>query len=112
MGLKRDEELGIVEPGRVGAVIGPAHLGHHELDFGVFFHDGPSQLCLLADLLERDVDWKRSADPHIAFFQLWHEFAAEERQRNGGRQRQGCEDADDRPPIVEKMLQLPQVAAL
>ena len=76
IGLEADEEFGVEEAGRVGAVVGPAMF---RADHGDLGEGGDNRADLRHDLrrfIERDRVGHGRPDPQGAFVQMWHELRA------------------------------------
>ena len=63
-GFERHEELGVEKAGGVGAVVGPAVLRDHRLDFGIALDDPAHPVDVAVAFLQRDRRRHGGADPN------------------------------------------------
>ena len=76
--FQRNHELDVVEGRDVGAVVWAAQLRDHLRDVGIAEQDFADVVGHFCGGFEGDVLRQRGAHPEISFFELGHEFAAEE----------------------------------
>ena len=115
--LEGSEQLDVVEPGNVGAVVGPPELRDDGADLGNFpvrcvasaFRGTAEQDAAHAPdvpggLLEADGERKGGADPEVSFLELRHELGADEAEQpeGGDDRRQGEQDGGDRSSQRER----------
>src|SRR5262249_44830343 len=81
---QRDEEFGIEETGRVGAVVWTAVLRDDGRDLRETLDDAPHAIDGFVALLERDRGRHGRANPEIAFLELRQELKAERAHRPAG----------------------------
>ena len=77
LGTYGNEQLDVVEPGGVCAIVRTADLHDGRFHFVVGGQDVPHHVGPLRHLLEGDIERERASDPEVALFQLGHEFVSQ-----------------------------------
>ncbi len=113
--LERNVELGVEEPGCVGAVVGTAVLRHHRDRFGITLDDAAHLVDVVIGLFQRDRGRHRGANPEIAFLQVRQELESEGTRHQDRDREQHQHAAERQQPIGERefhdrLVQPPQHA--